>query len=111
MLYALLLSTYIHFVYLEMEKREYLESVGKYKPIGPWLWNGEPLFTASAGCSKPLTSVSVINLLFILLILGLLKYGGEDSRTYILIDIITLSFFNLSYLLAQFLNPGILYRP
>ena len=73
---------------------------------------GEPFFFRNAGWGKPFTSVIIINGLFLMLMLGLYKWSNyEDFRVYCLIDVLALALFDVSYLLTQFISPGIVYRP
>ena len=94
-----------------MERRAYLYSLKKYRPLFPWFCCEQPLFVVSTDWFKPFTCLIVVNVIFALLMLGVYKWADEDWKVYILLDIITLALFNITYFLTQFTSPGILYRP
>lgn len=87
---------------------DYFNHLKQYRRLFPT--TGVPLLLVNTGWWESLTCIIVINCFVCALLLKLCFSEWKDARFYFKSTFVCVGVFDLSYLLTQFLNPGIVYN-
>ena len=98
----------------QMSDYDFFNSLKHYKPIC-YSGEGTPIFMVNSNWYMSLVCVAIINGLFLLVIFMFLGQAGtgmrpmsaDSIRKYTFINVAVMICVNISYILTQFLNPGI----
>lgn len=92
----------------ELQAGEYFWGLQYYRPLCNKY--GVPALLTNKDWQKPFTCFLVVNAITAAVIFLLHRSTWRDGKFFILTSICALLLFSCSYLLAQFVNPGIVYR-